>query len=142
MTTFVLAALLFLAVKHFLFDALLQSPYQYLNKGDIRHPGGYIHAIGHTVGSYLALQLACIISGDLSHGENALIMVSVLDGVLHYAIDYTKVNLGKNTRWSSGGKDEDGRACLRIYNDKYFYALIADQCLHFATYVFIVWIVS
>ena len=43
MTTLTIILLL-LALKHFIADALLQRPYQYLNKGIYGHPGGIVHA--------------------------------------------------------------------------------------------------
>lgn len=35
--------LIFLTVKHFIVDVILQNPYQYLNKGKFLHPGGLLH---------------------------------------------------------------------------------------------------
>src|SRR5690606_10987786 len=50
----VLAALLILQAKHFVADFLLQTPYQFLNKGRYGHPGGLIHAGIHALSSTLA----------------------------------------------------------------------------------------
>lgn len=45
----VLFVMLLLQVKHFFADFYFQGPYQYLNKGNFKHPGGYLHAFIHSI---------------------------------------------------------------------------------------------
>ena len=51
-----LAVLVALLFKHFLFDFVFQRPYQFLNKGIYGHPGGILHAGLHAAGTIPALQ--------------------------------------------------------------------------------------
>jgi len=50
----ILTVLLILQIKHFFCDFVLQTPYQFLNKGIYGHPGGFIHAGLHASTSMIA----------------------------------------------------------------------------------------
>jgi hypothetical protein len=134
-----LQAGLLLSLKHFLADGPLQYPYQYINKGNIRHPGGYLHAGIH--GFFTACIFKLTATG---------IAIGLLEAVVHYIIDWSKVNLTKRCGWSAmlplsqigeGPRAEIVPVHLAVYSDYYFWALMADQCLHFATYIVILWYV-
>jgi hypothetical protein len=56
-----------------------------------------------------------------------LIGLAVLDGVLHYHIDFIKENVVKWKKW----KTADG---------PFWWALTTDQALHHMTYVGLVWL--
>ncbi|MBI1362953.1 MAG: DUF3307 domain-containing protein [Proteobacteria bacterium] len=126
---------LLLALKHFVADGPLQTAYMYVNKGKFLHPGGLIHAGLHGLGTLLALVIAGAVVDHLF--LTAFLLLALADFVIHYFVDMTKVRLTKKYGWSGMGKAADGSACLQIYNNAFFVALMADQCLHFATYVVI-----
>jgi len=126
--------LLLFVIKHFIADALLQTPYQYLNKGTFCHPGGIIHAAIHGL-------LTGLIA--LYVGVDILIIHSLilLDATIHYFIDYIKINIGKLYHWSEYKKDNiNNIEYLTIYSNKFFILLILDQCLHFITYIILTYI--
>jgi len=117
-----------LIAKHFVADALLQYPYQYLNKGTFLHPGGLLHAGIHGI-----LTAYCF----FQYPPEVILIVASIDTVLHYFIDYAKMNLSAYFKWSEYDA-EDGRSFLKIYDNNFFIILILDQCLHMLTYVLLI----
>lgn len=84
----VVAALTFFAIKHFIADFLLQAhPYLYKNKGTYGHTGGIIHSAVHAIFTFAILLL-------FTDYQTALLMASA-DFVVHYHIDWAKVNVCK-----------------------------------------------
>lgn len=143
-----LALGLLLALKHFLCDGPLQFQFQYMNKGKLFHIGGVSHATTHAAGTAIAL----LLSGAVI-GQTALMAALIAaDFVAHYFIDYAKTNLTKKEWAEYIGPAQmvdlvqvDPRyikSHLAIYSDWYFYALVLDQSLHFATYAVIMWVVA
>lgn len=126
MSATILVVGLLLAFKHFVCDGPFQTPYQYKNKGNWRHPGGFLHAAIHGIGTGLILVLLA----------PAWTWLAIADGFAHYAIDYAKVNLTK-PEWSMFVQGRGRPSGLLIMSDKYFYMLVADQSLHFACYAVI-----
>ncbi|MFA5489928.1 MAG: DUF3307 domain-containing protein [Candidimonas sp.] len=120
-----------LSLKHFIADGLLQTPYQFLNKGTLGHPGGIMHAGLHGFGTGFILIFFVDMPGYAAG-------LAILDMIFHYFIDFSKVKLDKFFGCSSQGTDDLGKKCLRIYSPMYFYLLVADQSLHMATYGVIV----
>ena len=114
---------LLLAFKHFWLDGPLQTPYQYKNKGTFGHPGGLLHAGLH--GAATAMIFAPV----------GLWWFGIVDAVVHYFVDLSKVKLTAKYLWAYYDADS-----LRITSDWYFYALMADQCLHFSTYIMLLWL--
>ena len=122
--------LILLTIKHFVVDALLQTPYQYLNKGEFLHPGGILHAGLHGLAT-----IACFYSFNL----DMMLMHGFVDMIIHYFIDYAKMNIGRKFKWSEYVNHNFGDSYLRINSNNFFIILVLDQCLHFATYIFLVW---
>ena len=118
--------LLSLLVKHYIIDFPLQTPYQYLNKGKLGHFGGILHALLHGISTFCIL---CFFSF-----EKALFL-SLVDAILHYFIDWLKVNLTKKYKWSYKENEK-----LIIVSNSYFIALGFDQLLHSLTYCLIVFL--
>jgi hypothetical protein len=54
---------LFFCIKHFVADGILQTNYQYANKGKWGHPGGLIHAGNHGLFTFPCFVLPFIITG-------------------------------------------------------------------------------
>jgi hypothetical protein len=117
-----LLLLLALATKHFIVDFPLQAfPYQYTNKGTYLHPGGLLHSGLHVCGTYLAVVLF------VAHPGLAVWM-ALLDGVVHYHIDWAKMNINRIYKWGPTTHEQ-------------FWSLLGfDQYLHMLTYLGIVWI--
>jgi len=126
---FLLSALL---LKHYIFDFPLQrSPALYSHKGKYGHLGGIKHAALHAWGTLIVM---CFFAPP---GVLGLILaLSVLDGLIHYHIDYLKVLVTRKFNWSQmkGGADPH----LAIYNQNYFDAIGLDQLCHNATYILLV----
>jgi hypothetical protein len=115
-----LVAVLILLAKHLIFDFLLQTAYQYQNKGIYGHPGGLLHAGLHVFGTaFLFLYIA----------PSAALAAQILVGefIIHYHIDWTKEQVVHHLDLTS---DRPG----------FWWVLGIDQFLHGATYVAIVWI--
>ena len=114
----VLAALLILQVKHFIADFVLQTPYQFLNKGKYGHPGGAIHAGIHALGTtvaFLAIKPSLALGAAIVIGEF----------IAHYHIDWLKERTVKVNQWV-------------FPQSEFWWTFGADQALHQVTYVVIV----
>ena len=111
----ILISLLF--VKHFYVDFPLQNKYQWSNKDKYGHPGGLLHASLHGLATMLCFwwyaPLACIYLG-------------LIDAVIHYHIDWAKMNLNSKMGWGPTTHEE------------FWWLLGLDQFLHAATYIFLV----
>ena len=114
-----LAAVAILMLKHTLADFYLQTPYQYLNKGQYGHPGGLLHAGIHV--ALTPLVYLVLVPGSL------LIAAAIAAGefVLHYHIDWLKEQITRRNNWTT-------------QSPGFWYALGADQLLHGLTYLGIV----
>lgn len=111
--------LFFLVTKHFIIDFLLQTPYQYLNKGIYGHLGGVLHAFLHGIATTIILN--CF-------GVAHCLTLGFVDMFIHYHIDYFKVVINNNFNLTP--------------NNKYYWWLLGlDQYLHYFTYFIIVYYV-
>lgn len=108
--------LLALFTKHLIVDFFLQRPYHYLNKGTYGHFGGIEHAILHAIGTLIVL-------APFTHWCWAL---ALLDGVIHYHVDWAKMNINKHFGWGP------------LTSEKYWWLLGLDQYAHTLTYLLIV----
>lgn len=116
-----LLILLLLLLKHFIVDFPLQAfPYQYKNKGTCGHPGGLLHSGLHAWATYLVI--------FLFFDWPIAIMLGLLDGVIHYHIDWAKMNLNKKLGFAPNTHEQ-------------FWVLLGfDQFLHSLTYLLIIFI--
>jgi hypothetical protein len=112
--TTVLLVLLALQIKHFVVDFLLQNRYQWANKGTYGHPGGVLHAGLHAIGTYLCVALVAT--------PPLALLLMMLDGIIHYHIDWAKMQL-------------NSRLALTPADSKFWVLLGLDQLLHQLTYV-------
>lgn len=102
-------------IKHFICDFPLQGPFQYKNKGTYGHPGGLLHSIIHALGT---LPICLLFNFPL--------YLVLLDAVIHYHIDWAKMNINKHYN-------------LLPNNSEYFWWLLGlDQFLHQLTYILII----
>ena len=108
--------LIALFTKHFIVDFPLQTRFQYSNKGTYLHPGGLLHAGLHAVGTWLALGW---------YAPEAALWLAWVDGIIHYHIDWAKMNLNSKLGW---GPTTD---------EQFWWLLGFDQYLHALTYIWI-----
>jgi hypothetical protein len=111
----VLVVLFILAVKHFVFDYLLQTEYQYRNKGTYGHPGGILHAGLHAFGTLPAF---LVIAPSLTLGVGLVIG----EFLVHYHIDWTKEQILRRRGWTYPASP-------------FWWVFGADQLLHQLTYI-------
>lgn len=113
-------------VKHFVCDFPLQAfPWMYRNKGTYGHPGGFVHAGIHLLGTLLVFTLA------VPNGYPSMMLLALCwaDFIAHYHIDWAKIRLGVHFN-------------LRPDNSEWFWILLGlDQLLHYLTYIGIVWVI-
>lgn len=114
----IVASLAAFQIKHFIADFVVQTPYQFQNKGKYGHPGGFIHAGIHAIGSLPALWI-------LSASPGAMALVVLAEFVVHYHTDWFKEKL--NHRYDLQGTEAP-----------YWMVFGADQFLHQLTYLVIV----
>lgn len=117
--TIVILTLLF--VKHFVADFVLQFDYMVEQKGTYGAEGGVHHSVLHMVSTWAIL---CWTNPFVA------VMAALVDGFLHYHIDWLKMNIG---RWRG----------LTIRDHEFWVWLGADQLAHALTYLGItLWVVS
>lgn len=114
----VLWSLALLQVKHFICDFGLQSAFQVRTKGIYGHPGGFLHAGIHIIGT---TPVFLLMRPSLWLGLGILLA----EFVVHYHIDWSKEQVLR-------------RLGLTTADGGYWIALGFDQLLHQLTYVTIV----
>ena len=117
--TLILVLLLF--TKHFIVDFPLQNRFQWSNKGTYLHPGGILHSGLHGLGTYFCF---------VWFAPLAAIYLSIIDFVLHYHIDWTKMNLNSKMGWGPNT------------HEQFWWLLGLDQFLHALTYIGLVYLVT
>jgi hypothetical protein len=114
-----LLILFMLFSKHFVIDFPLQTPYQWMNKGTYGHPGGLLHAGLHAFGTLVIFLFM------MASIEGAIIL-ALIDGILHYHIDWAKMRINAHYGWKADKHPE-------------FWVLLGlDQYLHALTYLLLV----
>lgn len=114
-----LLLLLLLQFKHLLADYFFQTQTMLRNQAQYVHIGRVQHALLHAVLSAVALAL---ISAPFAF----LLILSLVEGVVHYHIDWAKGWHGAQTGYST--------------NDAgYWRAFGLDQFLHQVTYIAMIW---
>ena len=103
-----LILLLLLQIKHCYADFYLQTYMQTVKKGVWLDPVGISHTLDHVYCSLIALLL---FSFYVPLSAFAILSVSVVEGIVHYLVDYTKVKYGSkdNTKpifWTQFGLDQ------------------------------------
>ncbi len=121
MTWEVFLLLSLFGIKHFLADFPLQYQYMVQEKGTYGATGGLHHAAFHASLTFFVLLLAGYSANPL------LIPLALADGVIHYHIDWAKQQLNRN---------------LTIKDDRWWTLMGLDQCLHYLTYVGIIYVIT
>jgi hypothetical protein len=115
--TLVFWSLVLFQAKHFLADFVLQTRYQWSNKGTYGHPGGFLHAGIHAAGSLPAILV-------LTSAPGLIAAIAAAEFVVHYHVDWTKEQINKRRELTHG-------------QAMFWMVFGADQFLHQMTYVVI-----
>ena len=104
----ILALLTLLQIKHWYADFKIQTYMQTVKKGVWLDPIGISHTMDHIWCSLVALLVFSIIFPVNTH---LIIPIVIVEGILHYTIDFTKVKYGckDNTKplfWNQFGLDQ------------------------------------
>ena len=114
---FVVLSLLF--IKHWYIDFVNQSEAEVKGKGTYGEAHGLMHSIKHGVATMLIMYW-------FVYDPMIAIELGFMDFVLHYHIDWAKININKKFSYT-------------IENPKFWLWLGADQLAHSITYLFLVW---
>lgn len=100
--------MLLLQIKHWYADFWIQTYHQTVYKGVYGNPVGISHTLEHTIGTVLALLIA---NSFVPISVSLIILLSLLDFIIHYHVDFVKVKYGikdnKTTRyWREFGLDQ------------------------------------
>jgi hypothetical protein len=120
----VLMALALIQIKHQIIDWMWQPPFEYLNKGTYGHWGGVRHALKNAIGTGLAIYIGFL--GLVSPG--LALSLAVLDFVIHYHIDWSKVNLNRFMGWGP------------TTHAQFWWLTGFDQTLHQLTYLGLIYL--
>lgn len=113
--------LLFLfQIKHYYADFVIQTYEQTVRKGIYRDLIGISHSLDHVWTSLVALSIFNIFN-PISAGS--ILIICLLEGILHYHIDWIKVHYG----------------CKDIAKPIFWNQFGIDQLAHQLTYLVIVW---
>jgi hypothetical protein len=112
--------LLLLQIKHCYADFVMQTYIQTVKKGVWLDPTGISHTTDHMICTLVAM---LVFSFFVPVSAVAIIFVTLIEGVVHYLVDYSKVKYGckDNTRpifWTQFG---------------------LDQLAHQVTYIWMIW---
>jgi len=104
----ILLLLLLLQIKHWYADFVIQTYMQTVKKGVWLNPVGISHSIDHVWGTMLAL---VFFNFFFPIPALTIILVGLIEGLVHYIIDFVKVKYGckDNTKplfWNQFGMDQ------------------------------------
>ena len=88
----ILIVLLWLQIKHWAVDFVLQTHNQVQGKGIYGNLVGISHSLEQSIGTLIALLIASFYVQDLYAGW--IVIAAIVDGVIHYHIDWLKMNFG------------------------------------------------
>jgi hypothetical protein len=104
----ILLLLLLLQIKHWYSDFKVQTYQQTVKKGIYADPVGISHSLDHIYTSMIVLLVFCFYK-VLPAGD--IVVVSILEGIIHYHIDWVKVRFGCKDHtqplfWNQFGLDQ------------------------------------
>ncbi len=116
----ILILLLLLQVKHCYADFVLQTYMQTVKKGVWLNPVGISHTIDHM---YCSLGVIFVVSLFVPISATAMVLAVIVEGIVHYLVDYSKVKYG----------------CKDNTTPKYWQQFGLDQLAHQVTYILMAW---
>ena len=104
----ILALLILFQLKHYYADFVIQTYMQTVKKGVWLHPCGISHSLDHV---WTTLVVLLVFSMIYSIPATTILVIGVLEGIIHYIIDLTKVKYGskdmtKPIFWNQFGLDQ------------------------------------
>ena len=104
-----LVILILFSIKHFIFDFLWQTKSEVNHKGQYGNLKGISHSLKHGIGTLIVLALF----------TPTFILLTLLDFLIHYHVDWIKMNYG----------EQDST------NSKFWRDFGLDQLAHYFTYI-------
>ena len=113
----ILALLTLLQIKHCYADFYLQTYMQTVKKGVWLDPIGISHTIDHVYSTLVAI---LAFSFFIPLNPFSILFVAVVEGIVHYLVDYVKVKYGSkdNTKpifWTQFGPDQLAHAVTYLW---------------------------
>jgi hypothetical protein len=118
----ILLLMLLLQIKHCYADFVIQTYAQTVHKGIYRDPVGISHTIDHV---WTSLVVILGFSFFVTTNPFTVMWVCLIEGILHYHIDWVKVKYG----------NKDNRNPLHWAQFGY------DQLAHQVTYLWMIWMI-
>ncbi len=92
-----------LFIKHYICDFILQTKEMIDGKGTYGNKSGMVHSLHHAIGTFVVLSFFV--------GGAPAVFFALLDGVIHYHLDYLKMKYGekdisKKEFWRDFGLDQ------------------------------------
>jgi len=115
MESTILILFILLALKHFLADFVFQTNRMVMEKGTYGAKWGIYHSLVHAV-------LTGLIFYAVFTDFVSVILLAFIDGVVHYHIDWAKMNINKNRN-------------LTPADNAFWFWLGIDQLMHYLTYI-------
>lgn len=112
----ILLFLLLLNIKHLLFDFYFQTKDMVIGKSILGDWDGISHSLLHGLGTYICGAIMVVLFSGIP--LSFVLGIACIDVVVHYFIDYTKMQMERDVR-----------------KDAFWRALGCDQFLHQATYI-------
>jgi hypothetical protein len=116
-----------LFVKHMYCDWVIQTEEMVKGKGILFNPDGIEHSLDHGIFTYAVLICVSVFALHIPNVNTVLLVAGIfalIDMVLHYIIDYIKMNYNKSNS-------------LTISDNKFWIAIGVDQLAHYTTYLII-----
>jgi len=103
-----LILLFLLQIKHYYADFAMQTYSQTVRKGIYKDPVGISHSLDHVLASLIVLVIA---SFFIKMSLPCILLLSFIEGLVHYHIDWIKVRFGtkdmtKGLFWNQFGLDQ------------------------------------
>jgi len=118
----ILLLMLLLQIKHCYADFVIQTYAQTVHKGIYRDPVGISHTIDHV---WTSLVVILGFSFFITTNPFTIMWVCLIEGILHYHIDWVKVKYG----------NKDNRSPQHWAQFGY------DQLAHQVTYLWMIWMI-
>lgn len=106
-----------LFAKHFIVDFILQTDDMVRGKGIYGNTSGILHSFHHGFSTFLVTVSFVEFFGIIS-----ILLVSIIDFVTHYHIDYIKMRFG----------------CRDVTKNEFWVQLGLDQFAHYVVYIIII----
>jgi len=123
-----LIAVFLFQVKHLVVDFFIQGrfPYMWMNKHKFLHPGGWLHAGTHAVGSFMLFAGLRPAMEGVNPWWHLAFVLCTAELLIHFLIDLAKMKIGRWRGW-------------KCDTSPYFWDLLGvDQFLHQLTYIWMI----